>query len=59
MIAPPAPVLSLWHNDTYFEQTLKPVLKKDAIVAIAFPGMKYKVHGNIPEEMRYFGMQKL
>lgn len=40
------------NNDSYFTQVLKPVLKKDAIVAIAFPGMKYEVHENIPEEMK-------
>lgn len=39
------------NNDTYFEKILKPILKKDAIVAIAFPGMKYEVYKNIPEEM--------
>ena len=40
------------NNDSYFEKVLKPILKKDAIVAIAFPGMKYEVHDNIPEEMK-------
>lgn len=40
------------NNDFYFEKTLKPVLKEDAIVSIAFPGMKYEVHDNIPEEMK-------
>lgn len=40
------------NNDTYFTKVLKPVLKKDAIVALAFPGMKYEVHDNIPEEMK-------
>lgn len=40
------------NNDTYFEKILKPMMKKDAIVAIAFPGMKYEVHNNIPVEMR-------
>lgn len=40
------------NNDTYFTQVLKPVLKKDAIVAMAFPGMKYELHQNIPEEMK-------
>lgn len=40
------------NNDTYFAQVLKPLLKKEAIVAIAFPGMKYEVHDNIPEEMK-------
>ena len=38
-------------NDTYFAEHLKPLLKKDAVVAIAFPGMKYEVHDNIPKEM--------
>ena len=27
-------------------------MKKDAIVAMAFPGMKYELHQNIPEEMK-------
>ena len=27
-------------------------MKKDAIVAIAFPGMKYELYQNIPEEMK-------
>lgn len=40
------------NNDSYFTQVLEPVLKKDAIVAIAFPGMKYEVHEKIPEEMK-------
>lgn len=40
------------NNDTYFKNVLKPKLKKDAIVAIAFPGMKYEVHENIPKEMK-------
>lgn len=40
------------NNDTYFKDTLKPLLKKDAIIAFAFPGMKYEVHKNIPEEMK-------
>lgn len=40
------------NNDTYFENVLKPILKKDAIVAIAFPGMRYEVHNNILEEMK-------
>lgn len=42
------------NNNTYFEKILKPLLKKDAIVAIAIPGMKYEVHNNVPEEMRPF-----
>ena len=40
------------NNDLYFKTTLKPILKEDAIVAIAFPGMKYEVQNNIPEEMK-------
>ncbi|MCG8483034.1 MAG: methyltransferase domain-containing protein [Clostridia bacterium] len=40
------------NNDTYFVEVLKPILKKDAIVAIAFPGMKFEVEHNIPEEMK-------
>lgn len=42
------------NNNTYFEKILKPLLKKDAIVAIAFPGMKNEVLNNIPEEMKSF-----
>lgn len=42
------------NNNSYFTQVLKPILKKDALVAIAFPGMKYEVHENIPEEMKMF-----
>lgn len=40
------------NNDTYFEDALKPVLKKDAIVGIAFPGMKYEVKDKVPQEMK-------
>lgn len=40
------------NNDIYFEKYLKPLLKKDGLVAIAFPGMKFEVHKNIPEEMK-------
>ena len=42
------------NNNSYFTQVLKPILKKDALVAIAFPGMKYELHENIPEEMKVF-----
>lgn len=42
------------NNDTYFVETLRPLLKKDALVALAFPGMKYEVHNNIPEEMKKY-----
>lgn len=40
------------NNDSYFNQTLIPLLKKDATVAIAVPGMKYEVQNNIPAEMK-------
>lgn len=40
------------NNDTYFTRVLRSVLKKDAIVAIAFPSMKYELYQNIPEEMK-------
>ena len=42
------------NNDIYFNKFLRPLLKKDALVIIAFPGMKYEVHKNIPEEMKKF-----
>lgn len=40
------------NNDVCFEKVLKPTLKKGAIVALAFPGMKKEFHKNIPEEMK-------
>ena len=40
------------NNDTYFEKHLHRLLKKDGFIAFAFPGMKYEVHDNIPEEMK-------
>jgi cyclopropane fatty-acyl-phospholipid synthase-like methyltransferase len=40
------------NNDRYFPEKLRPLLKKDALVAIAFPGMKYEVHDAIPDEMK-------
>ncbi len=39
------------NNVEYFSQKLRPLLKDDALVALAFPGMKYEVHSNIPDEM--------
>lgn len=42
------------NNDSYFTKKLRPLLKKDAWVAIAFPGMQYEVHDSIPEEMKSF-----
>ena len=40
------------NNDSYYDQHLKPLLKKDALVAIAIPGMKNELGNNIPEEMK-------
>jgi len=40
------------NNDEYFNKYLTPFLKNGGIVAIAFPGMKYEVQENIPEEMK-------
>lgn len=40
------------NNDNYFPEKLRPLLKKDALVAISFPGMKYEVHDAIPDEMK-------
>ena len=42
------------NNDVYFKDVLRHVLKPDGIVAIAFPGMKYEVQENLPEEMKPF-----
>lgn len=42
------------NNDEYFSKKLRPLLKEDALVAIAFPGMKYEVHNNIPDEMQKY-----
>ena len=39
------------NNDTYFSDVLCPVLKRGALVAIAFPGMKYEVKDCVPKEM--------
>lgn len=40
------------NNNTYFKKILRPTLKKGAVVALAFPGMKNEIHENIPEEMK-------
>lgn len=42
------------NNDEYFSKKLRPLLKEDALVAIAFPGMKYEVHNHIPDEMQKY-----
>ena len=42
------------NNNTYFVEKIMPLLKKDAPVIIAFPGMKYEVHNNIPKEMEKY-----
>ena len=44
-------------NDEYFEKHMRPLLKKGGIVALAFPGMKYELHNNVPEEMKGFWLQ--
>lgn len=41
-------------NDTFFPEKLRPLLKKGGRVALAFPGMKYEVQQNVPEEMKPF-----
>jgi len=40
------------NNEEYFEKYLRRFLKKDGFIAFAFPGMKYEVHDNVPEEMK-------
>jgi len=40
------------NNDTYYDKNLKPLLKKDTLVAIAVPGMKNELGDHIPDEMK-------
>lgn len=40
------------NNDTFFGQKVRPLLKSGGAVALAFPGMKYEVQDNVPDEMR-------
>ena len=40
------------NNDTFFQEKVRPLLKQNGIAAISFPGMKYEVSDNIPEEMK-------
>jgi len=42
------------HTDEYYDKYLRPILTKDALVAISIPGMKYEVHKNVPDEMKPF-----
>jgi len=42
------------NNDEYFDKYLKRLLKKDGIVALAFPGLKKEMDDSIPEEMRKY-----
>lgn len=42
------------NNDTFAKEHLLPLLKKDGLAALAFPGMKFEVLGNIPDEMAPF-----
>ncbi len=39
------------NNDTFFTDKIKPLLKKGALTALAFPGMKNELYPNIPNEM--------
>jgi len=39
------------NNDTYYDKHLKHLLKKDALVAIAIPGMKNELGDHVPDEM--------
>lgn len=47
------------NNDHYFKEKLKPLLKKDAWIGLAFPGMKYEVQDNIPEDMKPYWDQEI
>ena len=42
------------NNDVFFAEKMRPLLKKDAIVALSFPGMSYEIKENIPEEMKKY-----
>lgn len=42
------------NNDSFFSEKVRPLIKEGGIVAIAFPGMKYEVQDDIPEEMKPF-----
>ncbi len=39
-------------NETYFDTYLSKLLRKDALIAIGIPGMKYEIHDCIPNEMK-------
>ncbi len=48
------------NNDTFFNEKIQPLLKSNGIFAAAFPGMKYEVHDNVPDEMnRYWNEEAL
>lgn len=40
------------NNCEYFNQYLRPLLKQDALVALAFPGMKTEILDPVPQEMK-------
>ncbi len=46
------------NNDTYYDEHLKHLLKKDALVAIAVPGMKNELGDPVPDEMKPFWPEK-
>ena len=39
-------------NETYFDKYLSKLLRTNALIAIAVPGMKYEIHHCIPDEMK-------
>jgi cyclopropane fatty-acyl-phospholipid synthase-like methyltransferase len=41
-------------SENYFDEYLKPLLKKDALVALAIPGMKSDLQNIVPDEMKAF-----
>lgn len=42
------------NNNTFFEEKIKPLVKKDGLVAIAFPSMKQDYTKNVPSEMKEY-----
>ncbi|MFI3231451.1 MAG: methyltransferase domain-containing protein [bacterium] len=47
------------NNDQFFNKTIKPILKKDALIGIAFPSIKHEFEfNNIPMEMKSFWQEE-
>ncbi len=40
------------NNDGFFPEKVRPLLKKNGMIAIAFPGMKHEVQGDVPVDMK-------